>query len=271
MQGGVLRRSRVVGVYSAAATLVLAAGLATASHAQGLTDDEAKCQVGTSLAISKFITEKAKCLIKCEQGERKGLNPASDCEPPYAGATLACVQKAESKAEALEVSKCAKDCPECYTGGDCTADASARVADTETQVDVLRLAVFCDDSGSGDLLTKAEAKCADTVAKTLSNFAKKKLLCLSKCRKDEHKEKVPVGSCTPPPSDLKASACVAKEIGKAETLIDKQCESSVNPKAEKPECYGTQTGAGWAGLVETAVDNGDAGLYSGSPSGAFLT
>lgn len=258
----------MVGVCAAAATLVLAAGLATAS-AQ-VTDDEAKCQQGASLAVGKFVTEKAKCLIKCEQGERKGLNQASDCEPPYAGTTLACVQLAESKSESLEVSKCAKDCPECYTGGDCTADASARVANTETQVDVLRLLVFCDDSGSPDGLTKGEAKCADTVAKTLSNFAKKKLLCLSKCRKDEHKGKVPVGSCTPPPSDMKASACIAKEIGKAGTLIDKQCEASVNPKAEKPECYGTQTGSGWAGLVETAIDNGDAGLYCGSPSGAFL-
>src|SRR5262245_44981484 len=84
MQGGLLRRRRVGGVCSAAATLVLAAGLVTASHAQGLTDDEAKCQVGTSLAISKFVTDKAKCLIKCEQGARKGLNPSADCMPPYA-------------------------------------------------------------------------------------------------------------------------------------------------------------------------------------------
>jgi hypothetical protein len=95
----------VVGVYSAAVTLLLAAGLATASHAQDLTDDEAKCQVGTSLAIGKFVTEKAKCLIKCEQGARKGLNPAADCVPPYAADTLTCVQKAGGKAESLEGSK----------------------------------------------------------------------------------------------------------------------------------------------------------------------
>jgi hypothetical protein len=119
------------------------------------------------------------------------------------------------------------------TGGDCAADATARVAATEGNVDVLRPLVYCDDSGSGDGLTKAEAKCADTVAKTLSNFAKKKLNCLSKCRKDEHKGKVPVGSCTPPPSDPRASGCVAKEFSKAGTLIDKQCEASVNPKADK--------------------------------------
>jgi hypothetical protein len=269
MQGGVLRRSRVVGVYSAAATLVLAAGLATASHAQGLTDDEAKCQVGTSLAVGKFITEKAKCLIKCEQGARKGLNLASDCEPPYAGATLACVQKAETKAEALEVSKCAKDCPECYTGGDCAADADARVAAAEGDVDDLRLVVYCTEVLDPPL-TKAEAKCADTVAKSLSNFAKKKLNCYSKCRKDEHKAKVPVGSCDPPASDPKAAACIDKEETKAAFLIDKQCDPVVNPKAEAPECHVGQTGAGWAAVVEAAVDGGDAGLHCASPSGAFL-
>ena len=53
-------------------------------------------------------------------------------------------------------------------------------------------------------------------------------------------------------------------------LIDKQCDPAVNPKAEAPECFAGQNGAGWAGLVESAVDGGDADLYCGSPSGAFL-
>jgi len=44
----------------------------------------------------------------------------------------------------------------------------------------------------------------------------------------------------------------------------------VAPKADKPECYGTHKGAFWVGNVETTVDGRDAGLYCGSPSGAFL-
>lgn len=253
-----------------ALALVTAPGRAVASHDPDLSDDEVKCQLGTSLAIGKFITDKAKCLTKCEQGARQGNNPASDCTPPYAGTTLACVTRAETKAEGLEQSKCAKDCPECYTGGDCAADASARVADAEAEVDVLRALVYCDDSASLDGLTKAEAKCADTVAKALGNFARKKLNCYSKCRKDEHKAKVPAGSCTPPPSDPKASACVGKEEAKAAFLIDKQCDATVNPKADAPECHAAQTGAGWAALVEAAVDAGQPGLHCGSPSGAFV-
>jgi len=247
----------------------LALGLATTARAQ-ITDDESKCQIGTSLAQGKFVTEKAKCLIKCEQGARKGANPRTDCFTPFGGATLTCVQLATSKSEGLEQSKCKKDCPECYSGGDCTADSMTRVASTEGDVDTLNLVVYCDDSGSPDGLNAAEAKCQDTAAKTLSNFAAQKLKCLSKCRSDEHKSKVPPGSCTPPPSDMKASDCIAKNTSKAAALIDQKCDAAVAPKADKPECYGTATGASLVGAVEMAVDNGDAGLYCSSPSGAFI-
>src|SRR5262249_45609863 len=115
-------------------------------------------------------------------------------------------------------------------------------ANTEGHVDALNLLVYCDDSASPDGLNAAEAKCADTVAKTLSNFAAQKLKCLSKCRADEHKGKVAAGSCTPPSSDLKASGCIAKNTTKAEALIDQKCEATVAPKANKPECYGTHDG-----------------------------
>src|SRR5215468_3434759 len=247
----------------------LALGLATAARAQ-ITDDESKCQIGTSLAQGKFVTEKAKCLIKCEQGARKGANPRTDCFTPFGGATLTCVQLATSKAEGLEQSKCKKDCPECYSGGDCTADSMTRTATTEGDVDGLNLLVYCDDSASPDGLNAAEAKCQDTVAKTLSNFVAKKLKCLSKCRADEHKGKIPAGSCTPPPSDMKTSGCIGTNTTKAAFLIDNKCEAAAAPKADKPECYGTTDGATWVADVETLVDNRDAGLYCASPSGAFL-
>jgi hypothetical protein len=56
-------------------------------------------------------------------------------------------QKAESKAEGLEQSKCAKDC-RVLRGRRCAADADARVADAEAQVDVLASPGVCDDAGS---------------------------------------------------------------------------------------------------------------------------
>jgi hypothetical protein len=78
-------RTLMTGV--ALSILALGAGRARAVHNPNLSDDEVKCQIGTSLAFGKFLTEKAKCLIKCEQGARKSANPASDCSSPFGGAT----------------------------------------------------------------------------------------------------------------------------------------------------------------------------------------
>ena len=261
-----LQHARAIVTAAVALSVVV---LATPVAAQ-VTDDESKCQIGASLAVSKFVTDKSKCLIKCEQGARKSLNPASDCDPDFAGTTQACVQRAEDKATGLEQSKCAKDCPECYQGGDCAADSNARVEDAENQVEVLAALVYCDDSGSTDGLSAAEAKCADTTAKTLSNFAKKKLNCYAKCRKTEHQGSIPAGSCTPPASDATTQACIQKEETKAAFLIDKKCDPNVSSNADSPDCWAGRTGTQWAALVESAVDMGQSSLYCASPSGAFL-
>jgi hypothetical protein len=46
--------------------------------------------------------------------------------------------------------------------------------------------------------------------------------------------------------------------------MDKQCEPSVNPTADKPECYGTVTGTDvMLTLVDVVLFN-DPGLYCGS-------
>jgi hypothetical protein len=105
-----------------------------------------------------------------------------------------------------------------------------RIANTEGDVDTLNVIVYCDDSASVDGLNAAEAKCQNTVAKTRSNFAAKKLKCLSKCRSDEHKGKIPAGSCPPPPSASKASGCITQNTTKATALIDKKCDAAVHPR-----------------------------------------
>jgi len=77
--------------------------LATAARAQ-VTDNESKCQIGTSLAQGKFVTEQAKCLIRCEQGARKNANPRRDWFTPFGGATATCVQLDKTKAEGSLIS-----------------------------------------------------------------------------------------------------------------------------------------------------------------------
>ena len=116
--------------------------------------------------------------------------------------------------------------------------------------------IFCDDSASGDGLTLSEFKCQRTVGKSLAKFAAKKLKCYAKCRKGEFRGKVAAGDCDPPASDQRTQDCIAKVEGKSAFLIDKKCDSAVNPSADSPECgdYPTTDGAGWAAGEEVEID-----------------
>jgi hypothetical protein len=268
MEGGEMKHA--LGGFVAAGLL---AGLvmAPATHAQ-VTKDESKCQTGGSGVIAKFVAAKQKCITKCEAGARKGQNPATDCDPPYAGTTAACitdpVKGAEAKAVAGFQKACSKDCPECYSGGNCTTEANTRVTNTETQVDVLVAVVYCDDSASGDGLTTLEAKCQDATAKTLAKFVGAKSKCYAKCETAEASGKLPPNSCNPPTAaDPKTAACVDKAEAKSIAGIDKACAP---PKGESPECYAGSNGTSLTGLVETAVDSTLPGTYCASPSGAFV-
>ncbi len=253
-----------------AAGLVIGLGVPVA-QAQ-LTKDESKCQTGGAGAIAKFVAAKQKCITKCEAGARKGTNPESDCVPPYGGATATCItdpiKGAEAKAVAAFQKACSKDCPECYSGGNCTTEANNRVMTTETQVDVLVSVVYCDDSGSPDQLTTLEAKCQDAVAKTLAKFVGAKSKCYAKCEAAEAAGKLPPNSCNPPvAADPKTAACVDKAEGKSVAGIDKACAP---PKGESPECYGVQNGTSFTATVEAAVDSTLPATYCASPSGAFV-
>jgi len=134
------------------AALLVASGVAWAQN-----QDEAKCQQGASLALGKFFKEKTKCAFKCQKKARKEINPVSDCSPPFAGEMASCVTTAENKETGLIGSKCAKDCPECYADGDCSAFAIAEVASVEAEIDAMIPLIYCDDSASADALNKFEA------------------------------------------------------------------------------------------------------------------
>jgi hypothetical protein len=143
------------------------------------------------------------------------------------------------------------------------------VTATEAQVDLLVSVVYCDDSASPDQLTKGEAKCQDSAAKTLAKFVGSKSKCYAKCESAEASGKLPPNSCNPPtPSDAKTLACVQKAEGKSTASIDKACAP---PKGESPECYGSSvTGAFLTQTVEGAVDSTLPATYCASPNGAFV-
>ena len=235
----------------------LAFGLAYTAKAEAIENKaELGCQLRTSLTIGKFINGKSKCIDNCQKRVFVGSGDPADCTTPFGGSTFGCVNSVEGKAGGDIQSGCAKDCPECYSGGDCQVDADAKIADAEAHVDALTADVFCDDSGSGDGLTLSEFKCQRSVRKFIAGFAARKLKCFAKCRKGEVGGKLAPGSCDQPTSDPKTQECVAKHETKVAFLIDKRCESSVNPSADKPECglYPARTGADWVAAEEAEVD-----------------
>jgi len=242
---------------SAAVGAAFALVLVTAGGARAVdTSDELKCQLRTSLVVGKFIYAKGLCLDNCWKRVFGGGGDPADCVAPLGGKTFGCVTSAEGEAGGALQKGCAKDCPECYSGGDCPVEADARIADAAAHVEALAADLFCDDSASTDGLTLSEFKCQRTARKFITKFAAVKLKCFAKCRKSEVGGKLPAGSCTQPVSDLKTQECIAKLEAKTAFAIDKMCESSVNPSADKPECgsYATRAGADWVAAEEAEVD-----------------
>jgi hypothetical protein len=245
--------------------------LASSAHAMYVLDNvyEMKCATGMSKGLAKFTGGKEKCLAKCQQGFRKAANPSSDCVAPYGGATAFCVSDPVKGVEAKTIAKalkgCVVDCPECYNGGDCNSYIPGRVASVESQLDAFGPLIWCDDSGSGDGLSPIEAKCQDTVGKTLAKFVASKDKCYDKCLANEFKGKIPNYSCIPPVTEPSTIFCINTAESKAAAAIDKAC-------ADDPECYvpSFDSGAEWVNIAEAAVDANIVQTYCGSPSGAFV-
>lgn len=260
------------GVLAMAAALALAlAASPVAAQPAGVTKDELKCESGAGKALSKFVGSKTKCVQKCVTTARKTSGPYTDCFAPFGGATATCIQDptkgAEAKARTSIVKACTKDCPECYAPSVCST-GEPFVANTETQVDAFGPLIYCTEAGGGTP-TKEQAKCEDTVAKTLTKFVDSKTKCYDKCNQNVFKAKIPEGSCSPPtPTDVATQACIQKAEDKAVASIDKACATA----GQNPPCYGANfdTGAEWVGLTEAAVDANVPVIACGSPSGAFL-
>jgi hypothetical protein len=240
--------------------------------------DEAKCQKGSASALVKFTGAKSKCLSKCFSTAGKTMGPYGGCFPPYTDpATSTCitdpVKGAEAKARAAIVKACTADCPECYPAIVCSS-GEPFVGDVEGLIDFFPALIYCEQNG-GMTPTKGEAKCQGAVVKSLVKFVGGKTKCYQKCQDAVLKGKIAPGSCDPPsPSDPSANACIFDPVkgaeAKARAAIDKQCEVSVNSKAEKPACYGAANGNTWVLLTEGNIDSRVPIQACGSPSGAFL-
>ena len=175
------------------------------------------------------------------------------------------------KAAASTGKACIKDRPECYPGARCT-DGQPLVDTTTSLVATQCPLVYCIEAGGGTP-TKDEAKCEDTVVKSLVKYVGFINKCYDKCAKSEQAGKLPAGSCAPalgagapPPTDAKTVECLGKAFTKTQAGIDTKCV----PLVSRPTCYGATDGNAWATLVRGLVWTQTDDIVCGSPSGGFL-
>ncbi len=242
-------------------TLTLAV-VAAPAWAQ-LTEDEHACQQAAAKQSATFLGKKIKCLIACDKRALKGKVPAGDCLPPFAGTTLECVDKAEAKALGGMAKTCAVDCPECYAGGDCGAQATALIAGIEAEVDFVAPFVRCDDAASPDGLTKDEAKVRQKVAGVVGKFVVDSEKCLAKCRKAEANGKVAPDSCIYlAETDQKTIDCLVKAAVKGLDFLE-------DPELDAPECLAPELSFALP-VASGLLAEFDPLLFCGSPSPAFV-
>ena len=224
----------------AAPILALAAVLL--AHAPGLAVPEplTKTEIGCQAAFNKALPAYGKARTACVASCQKKTPLSADCTAPFGGKTLECVQKADAKLASVFAKKCPSagtdedTCPECYEGlGGTCAGFATRVTDkTVDLTDEIANVSFCDDSGSPDGLTKAEAKCQKATALGYAAFAAAASKCEAACLKSERKGKTDA-TCNPQAllflgGDSKTSTCVFKAFGKL-GVVGTKC-------VDRPEC-----------------------------------
>ena len=229
------------------------------------TDAEFKCEAKATAASTKFVGAKAKCVMKCLQNFWKGLNPDSDCLPPYGGATATCVAdpiKSAEQAFSLAVRKSCDptlkatlDCPECYNGGDCNAYSVDYPQTIEGQVDSFVPGVGCERADA----TPAEQKCQLNTAKALTKQTAGVVKCYIKCETNAHKGLVAAADCLPPATDPATATCISGVDGKAIAAVNKLC----GDVGAAPDNCGSPypDGASWVNLVDIAISGNVPGNF----------
>jgi hypothetical protein len=180
---------------SALLALVLGAALVRMASAQPLepdvTTEEFRCMAVTSRASQRFVKNRLKCVTKCFQRYWHLQAAEVECLPPYAGATLECIAGAdgtEARLTAAIVKRCdalrGKDCPECWSGGDCSAagEASARPATLAPMIDALVADVFCERASASLDERDCQLKTSKYLAKLVRNAGRCSDVCAAQAR-----------------------------------------------------------------------------------------
>jgi hypothetical protein len=255
----------------------------------GLSGAETKCQQGVSKGVAKAWRKMTKCQARCDAKAFAGGNP-SDCEYPWGGETLACIDRAVDSGNRAIAKRCETSCPACYdAGGNCDPSGggfSAWVANEinmNPPLDSVEIFVSleytynlaCTDQNT---LEAPEAACRADMDAIGGKYFAAVSKCLAKCRYAQAKGKVALDPdpCRPPAADPSTANCYAK----ARDKFDVQCAARC---ADPPDCGpgGFPACFDWAQRIESNslyydrvpapfATEGASLVFCPSPSGAFL-
>jgi len=264
-------------VAAAALCLVISPiGSAFAGGDPDISTTESECQGATAKITTKLFSVTQRCVGKCEQDLRKNLIIGGRAGCAH-GVALAdspnvklkvCISQGQEKALDDLTNKCKKDCPECYSGGDCDANASSlAVATVDDFIPSFLESIYCDDSTSADGVTAREAKCFDNTGRNVADLYEQVTSCYSKCIRTERKGfgsescQDPIGPAGDPVLNAALHECIDAFVEKAVAKIDGAC--SAQRGGETPECYGATTGSSWTSQVLDLVGEHNDVVYCG--------
>jgi hypothetical protein len=230
------------------------------------TDAEFRCEAKVSQAGRRFLARRAECVATCIARAQDDAVPASDCFPPYGGATAACIGALDGDAiggvdrrfrddirRACDVTVSpSAACPGCYAGGDCGLGGHAVdwVLITAGFFDAFDTAVYCEPMpGASD----DEIRCERGTAKRLWKLVGRHGRCYERCYAQARRGTIDASTCTwlSRDPDPRLAACIATANTDAIAHIDQVCAG-----AAPDSCGFTYpSGAEWANVF----DNGYAG------------
>jgi hypothetical protein len=213
---------------------------------------ERKCQQAMSSAIGKYAVAKNRCIAGCDAARQNGA--ARECDPAvgYDAATAQCIQIAESDAKLKILLKCGgpptrtTSCPACIDAGrNCnpdtgfsqwiTAGLQRPLAAEQFSTDYVNGILYCDDSGSADGLSAAEAVCRRKVSVEIERSAQAIRTCYDRCNMRRQSRRLAAGTnCIADNVNLepKTAACVQAAVAKATRKFAcdlPDCAASVSP------------------------------------------
>jgi hypothetical protein len=175
--------------------LLLTAALVRTACAQPLepdvTTEEYRCMAVGSRATQRWVKNRFKCVTKCFQRYWHLQSVESECLPPYGGEMLECIAGlagTDARLTSAIVKRCdaarGKDCPECWSGGDCSAagEAGARPALVGPLIDALVGEVFCERASASAEERDCQLKTSKYLAKLVRNAGRCTDTCAAKAR-----------------------------------------------------------------------------------------